>query len=123
MVFKDWVGSAWLHEDIAHGRQLEELAGVDRRRWIVVGITVEPCAAQGDEQVSVLVVDKHSMGLDDTVDVIGALVRYSDEHGAIPAQRLPLADTGLDEILDQMKHAQITLRLNRLQDTAFTVTR
>ncbi|MGC2655249.1 MAG: hypothetical protein WA317_17015, partial [Mycobacterium sp.] len=50
--FHDWIGTSALQEDIAHGPQLEVLAGLDRDQWIVIGMTIVPgCALSGADQV------------------------------------------------------------------------
>ena len=119
--YKDWTGSADLLEDLVAGEQLENLFGLAREQWLVVGFTVEFGNHDRTEQVWAFAVNKHELGLGAGADAVAALVRYGEEHGFIPTYRILITGTTMAQIFAQMKCVRMQFSNVCLEHSAFSV--
>jgi hypothetical protein len=114
--FHDWVGEAMLQENIAFGRRLEALAGLDGNHWLAVGISIEPaCGASAFDEVFIDAVDLHSVGISQRDSAFHDLAALANQFGALPVTRIRLHGISLRALLGYMTRGHL-----RLQATGVT---
>lgn len=116
--FHDWVGTCGLQEDIALGRRLVELAGLDAQRWMVVGFTIYPnCGGDSTtETVEIYAVDKGVWGTRNDLETMTTIRRYAEEHHGVSVCAFHVPGLDMKTVLAQMKYGFLHLHAASLRD-------
>jgi hypothetical protein len=111
--FHDWIGEAMLQENIAFGRRLEALAGLDGNHWLAVGMSIEPaCGDCAVDEVFIDAVDLHSVDIGQRTSGFHDLVALADQFGALPVTRIRLTGISLRDAgtIDSRSRVPLILR-------------
>lgn len=109
--FHDWIGEIMLQENIAHGRRLESLAGLDGNHWLAVGLSIEPaCGACDADEVFIDAVDLHTIDIGESSGGFRAIVALANEYGALPVTRIRLPGISLRTLLAHMTRGHLRLQ-------------
>lgn len=111
-----------LQADIAFGRQLEALAGLDGARWLAVGIAVEPaCGESSSDEVYIDAIDLQSVDIGKPDSGFREVIEFADKYGALPVTRVHLRGITWRDLLGCMTSAQLNLRATGIADTELNV--
>lgn len=111
--FPDWLGEVQVQQDVTRGPRLETFAGLDPRRWIVVGVSFEltPLGERGD-RFFVDAVDFGAIEVEPGSVGFSALRAAADRQSVVPVTRIELTGATLRDMLAHVARGRISLHAN-----------
>lgn len=113
--YKDWVGTAAAENSVINtSGDLYELAGLDSRRWTILGIDMHAFSHGEDPRWTV-----HVYALDTQAEEVSShetLTTLAERRGSLPVKDILLHGVALDDVVRCMKLIHVQLRSPHFPD-------